>query len=260
MNDKKIKYSVIIPTLNEENFINSILADLEAQIKDLPYSAEVIISDGSSLDKTLEICKRYNVTVINSEFGRGKQLRTGVDYSNGETLILLHVDVKIPKDLFGYLDNNFVDDVRVATFRMRLDVKNLLYKLYSFFTRFDSVFTTFGDQGLIVNRSFYFSIGGIKDLPLMEDVDFFRRVRKIAKIKKFNKNLIVSTRRFDKLGIIKTQLKSFICIIKFLVGEEPNKIYQYYYSIKDEKKKSSNSFSKISSKRKSKDQISFNNK
>ena len=52
----------------------------------------------------------------------------------------------------------------------------------------------------------------------MEDVDFFRRARKVTKIKKFNKNLVVSTRRFDKVGIIKTQFKSFVCIIKYLVG------------------------------------------
>ena len=260
MNDKKIKYSVIIPTLNEENFINSILADLESQIKDLPYLVEVIISDGKSMDNTLAICNKYNAQVISSGFGRGKQLSEGAKFSKGETLIFLHADVNIPKDFFQFLDDNFVNNVKVATFRMRLDVNNLLYKLYSFFTRFDSVFTTFGDQGLIVNRISYLSIGGIKELPLMEDVDFFNRARKVFKIKKFNKNLIVSARRFDKLGIIKTQLKSSICIIQFLLGKDPDKIYQYYYSMEDEKKKSSNSLSKISPKGKSKNQIRFINK
>ena len=260
MNEKNVKYSIIIPTLNEEDLIHSLLTDLETQIKKLPYLVEVIISDGTSLDNTLKICKKHNVTVINSEFGRGKQLSNGAKISVGKILIFFHADTKIPEDLFSFLDEYFVNEVSVATFRMKLDVKKLLYKLYSFFTRFDTVFTTFGDQGIIVKRDFYLSIGGFKELPLMEDVDFFRRARKVTQIKKFNKNLIVSTRRFDKVGIVKTQFKSFVSIIKYLLGVDPNKIYKYYYSNKDEKKKSNNHFRKISRKGKGKNQISYNNK
>lgn len=260
MSQKIIKYSVIIPTLNESSIIKNILSVIELQKNNLPYDIEIIISDGNSSDDTIEICRKFNVVIVNSEMGRGNQLSSGAKISKGGILIFLHADVGLPNDFFAYLDEHFDSNTNFAAFRMELDVKNLLYKLYSFFTRFDTVFTTFGDQGLIVRRNFYNEIGGFKEIPLMEDVDLIIRARRKTKITKFKKGLTVSRRRFDRVGIIKTQLKSFISIIYYLIGVDPNKIYKFYYSDKNEKQKSNNPFRKISRKGKSKNSISFNNK
>ena len=234
MAKKIIKYSVIIPTFNEKTVIKKVLTDLNLLRENLPYEIEIIISDGNSSDGTIEICNDFDLTLIHSDKGRGKQLSSGANASKGNVLIFLHADVEIPKDLFLFLDDNFGSDAKVAAFRMRLNVKNLLYKLYSFFTRFDSVFTTFGDQGIIVKKDFYNLLGGFREIPLMEDVDFLQKARSKTKIIKFNKEINVSTRRFEKVGIIKTQLKSFICIVSFLFGVDPNKIYKFYYSNKNE--------------------------
>ncbi|MCW8849178.1 MAG: TIGR04283 family arsenosugar biosynthesis glycosyltransferase, partial [Melioribacteraceae bacterium] len=250
----------IIPTLNEEEVIQKVLTDLELQRYNLSYDVEIIICDGGSKDRTVEVCKNFEVVLTNSEKGRGTQLSSGAKISKGSILIFFHADVKIPIDLFSFLDEHFQTDTKVATFRMNLNVTNLLYKLYSFFTRFDSVFTTFGDQGIIVSQNFYNSIGGFKEIPLMEDVDFLIRARKKTKIRKFKKALTVSTRRFDKVGIVKTQLKSFISITSFLIGVDPNKIYKFYYSNKNEKQKSNNHIRKISGRRKSKNSIGLNSK
>lgn len=259
MNTSKIKYSVIIPTLNEGKFIEHIIQDLKLQIQQLEYLVEIIISDGGSEDETLQICENNNVTIVNSDKGRGNQLREGAANSKGEILIFLHADLKIPEDFFQYLGNNFNENTKIATFRMKLDVNNLLYKVYSFFTRFDSIFTTFGDQGLIIRKDFYKSIGGYKKIPIMEDVDIIIRARSKTKIKKFNKNIIVSSRKFNKEGKIKNQFKSFICIIQYIMGRDPHKIYNFYYSINNEKKASNNSLRKIPRVGESKNQISFDN-
>lgn len=260
MSQNIIKYSVIIPTLNESLIIQKVLNDLEFLKTNLSYGIEIIISDGDSTDQTKDICKNYDVILLKSNRGRGNQLSKGAKFSKGRILVFLHSDVEIPNDLFIYLDKYFVADTKAATFRMNLNVKNLLYKLYSFFTRFDSVFTTFGDQGIIVRRDFYNLIGGFKEIPLMEDVDFLRRARRKTKITKFKKGLTVSTRRFDRVGIVKTQLKSFVSIVKFIFGVDPNKIYNFYYSSKNEKQKSNNHICKIPRKRKSKNPIGFSNK
>jgi rSAM/selenodomain-associated transferase 2 len=259
VSQKIIKYSVIIPTLNEAEVIQKVLTDLELQRSNLIYDIEIIISDGGSKDGTIEICKNFNLIILNSEKGRGTQLFSGAKLANGRILVFFHADVEIPNDLFSFLDESFEPNITIATFRMNLNVKNLLYKLYSFFTRFDSVFTTFGDQGIIVRQDFYNSIGGFKEIPLMEDVDFLRRARIKTKITKFKKELAVSTRRFNQIGIVKTQIKSFICIVKFIIGVDPIKIYNFYYSNKNEKLKSNNHIRKIPGRRKSKNPISLSN-
>ncbi len=74
MNQKIIKYSVIIPTLNEAEVIQKVLTDLELQRSNLTYDIEIIISDGGSKDGTIEICKNFNLIILNSEKGRGTQL------------------------------------------------------------------------------------------------------------------------------------------------------------------------------------------
>jgi len=254
------KYSVIIPTFNEEDFIDRLLLDLRNQSYLLPYNIEIIIVDGKSTDRTIEICCNYNITIIDAERGRGNQLREGVKVAKGENLIFLHADLILPNRFFNYLDINFVDKIQIATFRMKFDENKLLYKIYSFFTNFDSIFSTFGDQGIIVKKIFYSKIGGFKNLPIMEDVDFFRTARKQTKIIKFNEYIISSSRRFKIVGVVKTQLKSFIFIVRYLLGSNTKTLYEQYYDKNYEHNKSSNNFHKIAGIGKSQNQIGFNNK
>jgi len=257
---KEIKYSIIIPTLNEEENIGKLLESLRIKSEYFKKNAEIIIIDGESNDNTIEICNKYGVAVKVSERGRGNQLIEGAKYARGNYLIFLHADLIPPIDFFDYLDRNIDDNFKIATFRMKLDVNKLLYKLYSFFTRFDSIFSTFGDQGLVVSKVFYGKIGGFKNIPIMEDVDFFKRVRKIEKIRKFDKNIIVSSRMFKKEGVVKTQIKSAVFIIKYLLGADPELLYKLYYKRIDEYQKSNYRFYKISGIRKSQNKIGFNNK
>lgn len=246
MNSKKIKYSIIIPTFNEQENIGSLLTDLEKQSGNLKYNIEVILVDGKSTDNTFEICKSYNVSIIQCERGRGKQLSEGAKIAKGEYLFFLHADLILPASTFQFLDRNLENSSQISTFRMKLDENKILYNIYSFFTRFDSVFTTFGDQGIIVNKNFYNNIGGFTTLPIMEDLEFFRRARRFTKIKKFNKYITVSSRRFKNIGVIKTQIKSFICIINFISGVDPDIIYKDYYNSKYEQNKRNYPIRKIS--------------
>lgn len=252
-----IKYSIVIPVYNEEKFIGNLLNDIDRQRLNLPYKIEVIVVDGGSCDNTVKICKMYNVVVLNSERGRGIQLLTGASNSNGTVLIFLHADLRIPPKMFEYLDHNFSHDTGIAAFRMKLDGNKMLYKFYSFFTRFDSIFSTFGDQGIVVTRSFYNEIGGFKDLPIMEDVDFLRRARKFKKVTKFNENIITSPRRFESLGVIVVQLKSMVYILAFLAGVKPGKLYAEYYRTRDDKKESDYNIRQISAVGKSKNPVGF---
>ena len=68
---------------------------------------------------------------------------------------------------------HFTQKIDIATFKMKFDSENILMKIYSWFTKFDSIFTTFGDQGIVVRRSFFNELGRFPNLPIFEDVEFF---------------------------------------------------------------------------------------
>ena len=241
-----IKYSVIIPTLNEEKYIVQSITSVKNALEYSGENGEIIIVDAQSTDNTIKLVCELDVKVINSKKGRGTQIRNGVKEARGDILLFLHADSKLPQNTFDFLSKSFSPEMKTATFKMKFDEPKIIYKLYSFFTRFDSIFSTFGDQLTIVRKDFYDDIGGIKNIPIMEDVDFFRKVRRINKIYKLDKYITVSTRRFRKKGLIKTQLTSFICIVRYLMGVSPNLIYNEYYNYNDSERQSNNSICEIS--------------
>ena len=230
MIENSVKYSIIIPALNEEKYIGMLLSILAQQIENNKSLVEIIVVDGGSTDGTKEICKSFKCKFIEKSNGRGNQLREGAQIAVGEIFIFLHADSILTINLFSFLNENFHDEMQVATFRMKLSSNKMLYKVYSFFTKFDSIFTTFGDQGIVVRKDFYFNLGGFANLKIMEDVDFFIRARKETKIIKFNESVLTSVRRFDQNGIIKNQLISFILILGFLIGIKHQRLYEIYYS------------------------------
>jgi len=260
MSLNKIKYSIIIPTFNEEEIIKRLMIDLDEQVKGLEFDVEIIIVDGSSTDGTVDICSKYNVKILCSLRGRGEQLVKGAEIAKGEYLFFLHADSILPVKVLTYINKEFDKNTEVATFRMKFDRDNLLYKLYSFFTRFDSIFSTFGDQGVIIRKSFYDKLGGFRNLSIMEDVEFLRKAREVTKNKKLNNYIITSSRKFENEGIIKTQIKSFILIIRYLLGTNTQSLYNLYYNREHEQNKSSNHFRKISGAGQSQNKIGLNNK
>ena len=86
MKKNQIKYSIIIPTYNEENVVENLLLDLKTQTNRLNYQCEIILTDGGSFDKTIEIASNYDVKIISSEKGRGSQLVKGAEIAKGNIL------------------------------------------------------------------------------------------------------------------------------------------------------------------------------
>ena len=220
------KYSIIIPSLNEEKFLPAVLI----KIKKFTEEIEIILSDGGSTDNTIKIAEELNVKVCSGKKGKGVQMNRAAESSNGEVLIFLHADTFLPDDAFYLIDKFFFNQkIDIATFKMRFDSENILMKLYSWFTKFDSIFTTFGDQVIVVRRSYFDELGRFPNLPIFEDVEFFRKARKTKTIYKLPSFVTTSARRFTKKGILKTQLLNGLYILGYLVGINPDKIYRKYF-------------------------------
>jgi hypothetical protein len=128
-------------------------------------------------------------------------------------------------DAFDILRSAFEDDrLNIGCFRSRFAGEGVLLRCYSFFTRFESVFTSFGDQGIVVRKDFYRLLGGFPDWPLFEDVQFLRLARRRTAIRKFQAEATTSGRRFTANGALRQQLRNFFLLMQFLGGRSPNEL------------------------------------
>ena len=122
------KYSIIIPTINEEEFLPRVLTNLQKFSEEI----EIIISDGGSTDNTVKNAEQFGVKLCAGNKGKGMQMNRAAQSSNGEVLIFLHADTFLPDDAF-YLINKFffTQKIDIATFKMKFDSENILMKIYS---------------------------------------------------------------------------------------------------------------------------------
>jgi rSAM/selenodomain-associated transferase 2 len=225
-----IRYSVIIPTYNEAERI----AALISQIRSLNVRAQIIISDANSPDGTARLATEAGAEVAQSSLGRGIQCRAGAEVANGDIFIFLHADSRLAADSFTTIDQFFSRaDCQVARFRLAFDHPHWLLGFYAFFSRFDTLLTRFGDQGIVVRRSFYEQLGGIRPWPLLEDVDFFRRASAVTKIILLPTTIITSARKFLRTGVLRRQIKNASILLRYCFGTSPEDLYKIYYQKKD---------------------------
>jgi rSAM/selenodomain-associated transferase 2 len=222
-----MKFSVIIPTLNEAAFIEPTIQ----RIRDLNGSAQIIIADGGSSDETVQLCQKAESEVVCSQLGRGSQCNAGADKASGDILLFLHADTLLPENTFELLCDYFSNEqINIGTFRLSFDSPNPILRFYCAFTKFDSIFTRFGDQCIVVRKSFFYEIGGFPDWPLFEDVHLLRLARLRTSVISFPSPVITSARRFKRRGIIRTQIFNGFLLLLYLFGVSPVLLANWYSS------------------------------
>ena len=169
--------SIIIPTINEADNLPLLLSDLSIIHKE----GEIIIVDCGSEDKTIDIANIYGAKVYKStEKNRGLQLDIGAKNSKGEWLIFLHADTRLNHDWFAKIKLFLKDDNKfIYYFKFKINNKKIIYRVLEILVNLRSQYfkKPYGDQGLIIHRSIYLKNNGFRKIPLMEDVDFFRRLK-----------------------------------------------------------------------------------
>ncbi len=221
-----MRFSVIIPVLNEESTISRCVSMLASSAHEI----EILVVDGGSHDETLRLACASGARVIRSVPGRGSQMNAGAREASGSILIFLHADTAVPFGFFDFLAGEFKHPpLLFGTFRTFYDAHSWLLRVYSFFTRFESALTTFGDQCFVMRKEFFEMMGGFPEWPLFEDVEFLKRARKKTRIRKFPMRVRTSARRFLKGGIAVQQVKNSITIMLFHLGVSPQRLYRRYY-------------------------------
>jgi len=201
-------FSVVIPTLNEAAWIGPTVRHL----RHLDPQVEIVVADAGS-------DRLAGARTVEAPVGRGPQLRTGAAATRGEILLFLHADTQLPAGAFDLLRERFADPtVEVGTFRLRFDRDHWLLRTYALFTRLDSVLTRFGDQGIAIRRRFYDELGGFPNWPRLEDVHLLRLARRRTRVHSFPAQVTTSSRRFERDGIVRTQLRNAALLIGYLIG------------------------------------------
>jgi len=206
-----------------------LLSDLSSIQKD----SEIIIVDCGSEDKTIDIAYIYGAKVfISKERNRGLQLDIGAKNSKGDWLIFLHADTRLTHDWFKKI-NSFLEGNKnsIYYFEFKINNKKIIYRVLEILVNFRSKFfkQPYGDQGLIIHRTTYFKNNGFRKIPLMEDVDFLRRLNKKKDLKQLNLPIFTSSRKWEKTNIFLQALKNWNYRRRWLKGESPKSIYSDNY-------------------------------
>lgn len=186
--------SIIIPTLNEEACIG---ATLDAAA-DLPGRSEIIVVDGGSTDRTVEIAGSH-ARVIHSARGRSSQQAAGARAAAGDVLWFVHADTLPPPSGLQAIEVALSDpQIAGGNFSLSFDgghrSARQLTTIYPYLRR---IGLCYGDSGIFIRRNVYEAIGGFHDYPLFEDVDLVRRLRSKGQFTTLPQQLVTSSRRFE---------------------------------------------------------------
>jgi len=218
--------SIIIPTLNEERVIR----ELAASITELPGNFEVIVADGGSEDRTVELAGECGLQSIIAPRGRGPQMNAGAAGARGDVLLFLHADTRLPHETFCLIELA-LQDTRVSggNFGLLFDggthEAKFLTKIYPLL-RFAGM--CYGDSAIFTRRAIFESLGGFRDYPIFEDLDLYRRLNRAGKFKKLSATAVTSSRRFEGRFIRTFALWSILQVLYWL-GVNPRRLYRFYH-------------------------------
>ncbi|MBF0378019.1 MAG: TIGR04283 family arsenosugar biosynthesis glycosyltransferase [Desulfamplus sp.] len=229
-------FSFIIPVLYEGSSINICISKLCQQFSD--HLFEIIVVDGDSEKSTIKHIKPTflssypKIKLATSQPGRGIQMNRGAELADGEILIFLHADTKLPSDALTHIVRAInIDQYKAGAFKLRFDSQRKIYRLIEFFASLRCRLThiPYGDQAIFISKSYFQKIGNFSEIPIMEDIDIMLRIRRLKdRVFISDKWVQTSARRWEKEGVLYCSLRSFILALLFRIGISPYRLLKYY--------------------------------
>lgn len=221
---------VVIPTLNAASNLARTLAGL-AGGHDLRLA--VIVCDAGSRDDTQAIARAAGAAVVECGPGRGGQLAAGAAAGCAPWLLFLHADTTLSAG-WAQAARAFMtgpNTSRAGYFRLRYDSADRRARRIESLANWRSraLGLPYGDQGLLIARAFYQQIGGYRPLPLMEDVDFVRRVGR-RRLVALQADAVTSAQRYERDGWLVRPARNLACLTLYFAGLPTGVIRRLYGS------------------------------
>ncbi len=219
-----MRLSIIIPVYNEAAIIGESLQNLMAVLKPWGQDVEVIVADGQSTDDTVALANAFDVTVLSAPKGRANQMNLGAQIAQGEYLLFLHIDTRLPNHFLPKVSGEW------GFFRLRLSGQRRCFRMIEAAINLRTKLTSIasGDQCLFVKKSLFDELGGYRPIPLMEDIALSRALKKRAKPVIIHSPVISSSRRWEEGGVFKTIWLMWRLRLSYYCGVSPEKLRRYY--------------------------------
>jgi rSAM/selenodomain-associated transferase 2 len=220
-----VAVTVVIPTLNEEDWIAGSVTSAFAA-----GAAEVIVVDGGSVDRTPRLAKGAGARLLLSVPMRARQLNLGADAASHETLVFLHADSRLPAGAAGVIEDALMQGADFGGFRIafaepsrRLRLAAAMINLRTSVTR-----CPWGDQAQFIRRETFLKAGGYPEMPLMEDYELARRMKRRGRSVLLPMTVTTSGRRFLRKGVLRTAAHNWRTIIRYRMGADIDALARSY--------------------------------
>ena len=197
--------SIVIPTYNEAENIGPLVTYLSKNCKG---TCEVIISDGGSLDETMQVAEAAGARVFLSPArGMASQMNYGASIAKGDILYFIHADTFPPESFVGDIQKALHEGYDFGRYRTAFNSNKAVLKINAFFTRFDWFVCYGGDQTLFITKTLFNSIHGFNEhMRIMEDYDIVLRAKNFGWYKVLRKAAMVSARKYETNSWLTVQM------------------------------------------------------
>jgi rSAM/selenodomain-associated transferase 2 len=223
------RLSIVIPALDEAANLAGLLPDLARACP----GAEVLVVDGGSRDGTVDVVARHpDVRLLTAARGRARQMNAGAAVAAGDALLFLHADTRLPEGAVGAIRESLGwPGVVGGRFDVRFDsarpVLRVVAWLMNVRSRLSGICT--GDQAIFVRRPDFDAVGGYPDIPLMEDIELSRRLKRCGRLHALRLRVTTSARKWEREGPLRTIALMWALRLLHFCGVDPARLHRWYY-------------------------------
>lgn len=223
-----MQLAIVIPTLNEAPNLRELLPDLAG------LADEILVSDGESVDATVEVAVELGAAVVSGPPGRGGQLNRGARATRSELLLFLHADSRLPPGAPEHIRRAVARGAVGGGFHVRYGEERPIFALANRLIRLRTLLTgcPLGDQAQFVIRAAFEALGGFREWPILEDLDFMRRLKRYGPTAVVDEPVTTSARRMLKQGVARSVSTNWLIWALYFLRVPPHRLARLYRNIR----------------------------